>query len=238
MRSPVARQPGVTRPGRSPGSGECCNTYDDRCRKDHGRVGRTHDVNCTGSERTCTDDSARFAQGVLGPASPAGTFDVKEPHASVARRDPAAAVRCSRNGVRPLWDRRRQRGGHLSRSGAHSGHAEFQLRRQSRTRAGDDRGPRRSQPGRDCRIIDLASSPVEYLQLLESPERRRDGPLGTEPVLHMEFMLSAVRNAENRPRLTEPIGVARGDRIDRAARPRAGMRRSASRQRFAPSSEA
>ncbi len=54
-----------------------------------------------------------------------------------------------------------------------------------------------------ARLIDLASSPVEYLQLLESPERRREGPLGAEPVLHMEFTLYALRNAENRPRVAE-----------------------------------
>lgn len=54
-----------------------------------------------------------------------------------------------------------------------------------------------------ARLIEIAPSPTEYLQLLESPERRREGPLGPNPVLHMEFMLYALRNPENRPRLAE-----------------------------------
>lgn len=53
------------------------------------------------------------------------------------------------------------------------------------------------------RLIDLASSPTEYLELIESPERRREGPLGTDPVLQMEFTLYALRNPSNRPRLAD-----------------------------------
>lgn len=53
------------------------------------------------------------------------------------------------------------------------------------------------------RLLAMAESPTEYLQLLESSERRRDGPLGPEPVLYMEFTLYAVRNVENRPRIAE-----------------------------------
>ena len=53
------------------------------------------------------------------------------------------------------------------------------------------------------RLIELSGDPVEYLELLESPERRREGPLGTDPVLHMEFTLYALRNPENRQRLAE-----------------------------------
>ncbi|MFT3852237.1 MAG: TetR/AcrR family transcriptional regulator [Ilumatobacteraceae bacterium] len=53
------------------------------------------------------------------------------------------------------------------------------------------------------RLLETAASPTEYLQLLESPERRRDGPLGPDPVLYMEFTLYAVRNVENRPRIAE-----------------------------------
>lgn len=53
------------------------------------------------------------------------------------------------------------------------------------------------------RLFDLASSPVEYLELIESPEHRREGPLGTDPVLQMEFTLYALRNPSNRPRLAD-----------------------------------
>jgi len=54
-----------------------------------------------------------------------------------------------------------------------------------------------------ARLIDLAGSPAEWVELIESPERRREGPLGPDPVLHMEFTLYALRNPENRPRLAE-----------------------------------
>lgn len=53
------------------------------------------------------------------------------------------------------------------------------------------------------RLMNLASSPLEYIELVESPERRRDGPLGTDPVLYMEFTLYALRNPTNRPRLAD-----------------------------------
>lgn len=53
------------------------------------------------------------------------------------------------------------------------------------------------------RLMDMASSPVEYVELIESPQRRREGPLGTDPVLQMEFTLYALRNPTNRPRLAD-----------------------------------
>ena len=53
------------------------------------------------------------------------------------------------------------------------------------------------------RLIDMAASPVEYIELIESPEHRREGPLGADPVLHMEFTLYALRNPTNRPRLAD-----------------------------------
>jgi AcrR family transcriptional regulator len=53
------------------------------------------------------------------------------------------------------------------------------------------------------RLIELAQTPVEYLEMLESPERRRDSALGPDPVLHMEFTLYALRNPANRERLAE-----------------------------------
>ncbi len=53
------------------------------------------------------------------------------------------------------------------------------------------------------RLMDMAASPVEWVKLIESPERRRDGPLGTDPVLYMEFTLYALRNPNNRPRLAD-----------------------------------
>lgn len=54
-----------------------------------------------------------------------------------------------------------------------------------------------------ARLMEMASSPVEYLELLESPHRRRDGPLGSNVVLYMEFTLFALRNPANRGRLAE-----------------------------------
>ncbi len=53
------------------------------------------------------------------------------------------------------------------------------------------------------RLDELASAPVEFISLIESPERRRDGPLESSPVLQMEFTLYALRNPSNRPRLAE-----------------------------------
>ena len=53
------------------------------------------------------------------------------------------------------------------------------------------------------RLREAAASLTEHLELLESPQRRRPGPIGADPVLLMEFMLYALRNPENRPRLAE-----------------------------------
>lgn len=53
------------------------------------------------------------------------------------------------------------------------------------------------------RLMDMATSAVEYVELIESPERRHDGPLGTDPVLYMEFTLYALRNPANRSRLAD-----------------------------------
>jgi len=53
------------------------------------------------------------------------------------------------------------------------------------------------------RLMDIATTAVEYVELIESTERRRDGPLGTDPVLYMEFTLYALRNPSNRPRLAD-----------------------------------
>jgi AcrR family transcriptional regulator len=52
------------------------------------------------------------------------------------------------------------------------------------------------------RLFAQATSPIEFVTLIESPERRRDGPLG-DPILLMEFMLFALRNPSNRSRLGE-----------------------------------
>jgi AcrR family transcriptional regulator len=52
------------------------------------------------------------------------------------------------------------------------------------------------------RLFEQASSPMEFVKLIESPERRREGPLG-DPILFMEFMLYALRNPGNRSRLGE-----------------------------------
>ena len=52
------------------------------------------------------------------------------------------------------------------------------------------------------RLFERASSPIEFVALIESPERRRDGALG-DPILMMEFMLCALRNPSNRSRLAE-----------------------------------
>jgi len=48
-----------------------------------------------------------------------------------------------------------------------------------------------------------AGDATEYLGLLESDERRREGPLGNNPVLYMEFVLYALRNPSNRPHLVD-----------------------------------
>ena len=53
------------------------------------------------------------------------------------------------------------------------------------------------------RLLELASSPLEFGALIESPERRHDGPLGRDAVLFMEFMLYALRHPSNRSRLAE-----------------------------------
>ena len=53
------------------------------------------------------------------------------------------------------------------------------------------------------RLLDIAKSPTEFVTLIESPERRHDGPLGRDPILLMEFMLYALRNPSNRSRLAE-----------------------------------
>ena len=53
------------------------------------------------------------------------------------------------------------------------------------------------------RLRQQASSPVEFVGLIESPERRHDGPLGRNPILFMEFMLHALRNPSNRSRLAD-----------------------------------
>lgn len=53
------------------------------------------------------------------------------------------------------------------------------------------------------RLDEIASSPMEFVALIESPERRRDGPLEISPVLQMEFTLYALRNPANRTRLAD-----------------------------------
>ncbi len=53
------------------------------------------------------------------------------------------------------------------------------------------------------RLDSIATSPIEFVELSESPERRRDGPVESTPVLQMEFTLYALRNPTNRARLAE-----------------------------------
>lgn len=53
------------------------------------------------------------------------------------------------------------------------------------------------------RLRQLAGSPAEFLAIVETPERRRDGPLATDPVLQLEFTLYARRNPANRSRLAD-----------------------------------
>jgi AcrR family transcriptional regulator len=53
------------------------------------------------------------------------------------------------------------------------------------------------------RLVERADTTIEYLESLESTERRREGPLGSQPVLHTEFMLYALRNPANRSRLAK-----------------------------------
>ena len=51
------------------------------------------------------------------------------------------------------------------------------------------------------RLIAQSSSVAEYLRVLESSERRRPGPFGDNSLLHVEFMLYALRNPKYRVRL-------------------------------------
>jgi len=51
------------------------------------------------------------------------------------------------------------------------------------------------------RLRNMAVDVDEYLRLIESPERRRDDVLGATSVLHMEYLLYALRDPRNRPRL-------------------------------------
>lgn len=53
------------------------------------------------------------------------------------------------------------------------------------------------------RIMALAETPQHYLELMESPERRRDGPFGPDSVLYIEFLLHALRTPANRPAIAE-----------------------------------
>ena len=51
------------------------------------------------------------------------------------------------------------------------------------------------------RLHSLAADADDYLRLIESPERRRDDVLSAKPMLHMEYLLYALRDPRNRPRL-------------------------------------
>jgi len=53
------------------------------------------------------------------------------------------------------------------------------------------------------RLNETAAAPTDFIALIESPQRRRDGPLDINPVLQTEFTLYALRNPDNRPRLAE-----------------------------------
>jgi AcrR family transcriptional regulator len=53
------------------------------------------------------------------------------------------------------------------------------------------------------RLNETAAGPTDFIAMIESPQRRRDGPLDIDPVLQMEFTLYALRNPDNRPRLAE-----------------------------------
>ena len=53
------------------------------------------------------------------------------------------------------------------------------------------------------RLNETASAPTDFIAMIESPQRRREGPLDIDPVLQMEFTLYALRNPDNRPRLAD-----------------------------------
>jgi AcrR family transcriptional regulator len=77
------------------------------------------------------------------------------------------------------------------------------------------------------RLMTVASGVEEYLHLIESSERRQDDPLSTSQVLHMEFLLYAIRDPRNRPRLAQRqqrwreliASVVRADFADSGAEP-------------------
>lgn len=53
------------------------------------------------------------------------------------------------------------------------------------------------------RLMAIAETPRRYLELIESPERRRDGPFGPDSVLYLEFLLHALRTPANRPAIAD-----------------------------------
>ena len=53
------------------------------------------------------------------------------------------------------------------------------------------------------RLSTITLTSTEFLEVLESPVRRQLGPLGTDHVLYMEFMLHAIRNPAHRARIAE-----------------------------------
>ncbi len=53
------------------------------------------------------------------------------------------------------------------------------------------------------RLLTVNPDPADFLLSLESPQRRHDGPFGTNSVLYLEFVLYALRNPGNRKRLAE-----------------------------------
>jgi AcrR family transcriptional regulator len=53
------------------------------------------------------------------------------------------------------------------------------------------------------RLFAMAETPLDFVFLVESTERKREGPVGRDPILFMEFLLYALRNPSNRARLAE-----------------------------------
>lgn len=53
------------------------------------------------------------------------------------------------------------------------------------------------------RLFDVAADPADFIQSMESEERRRDDVIKGNGLLYIELMLYALRNPDNRPRMVE-----------------------------------
>ena len=263
-----ARRPGVQRPSRSPGSGECCNAYDDErhgerhaCRVNRGCLVRTHDDDCTGLGRRCTDQFST-TRGAGRPVSPVSSSVVQcrpvsssvvvtsiEHHATDSENGCLTCGggrgrgwtlvdrRTRREGVHPLVDDRRRR-----RSRGHDPQRRRPLRsirgRGSRTQPGRlrRRGARSPWPWRER--AGLESGAARHAWWARHPRRRASTAPGGLVASRQRAGVRARsrRRLVDRPRVRHPSQRRIGRcgvvfDIDRRRRPRATGPRAPSRRR-------